>query len=79
MATNELDYPGSRPNCIIEYRNLDYQTTSVVAPPSTTQFVKVFPNPVGKQMELTIQFSENFIGNTFELIAFGYCTIKVTQ
>ncbi len=70
MATNGPNYPGDGPNRIIEYRNLDYQTTSTTTPISTTQFVKVFPNPVGAQMNLTVQFSDNFIGNTFELIAF---------
>lgn len=75
MATNGANYPGFGPNRIIEYRNLDYQATSVTTP-STTQFVKVFPNPVGTQMDLTLQFSENFIGSTFELIAFTGQTVS---
>jgi len=70
MATNGPDYPGSGPNRIIEYRNLAYQVTSTTSPSTTTQFVKVFPNPVGTRMQLTVQFSDNFIGSTFELIAF---------
>jgi len=70
MATNGANYPGFGPNRIIEYRNLDYETTPLANPSSTTQFVKVFPNPVGAQMNLTVQFSDNFIGSTLEFIAF---------
>jgi len=79
MATNGLNYPGFGPNRIIEYRNLDYQTTPLVNPSSTTQFVKVFPNPVGVQMDLTVQLSENFIGSTLEFIAFTGQIVNVQK
>jgi len=69
MATNGENYPGFGPNRIIEYRNLDYEVTSVTEP-STTQFMNVFPNPTSTQRGFSVQFSENFFGSTFELIAF---------
>jgi len=83
FATNGGSYPGSGPNRIVEYANLDYvmdtmmvdtmdidttmMNTQILAP-TKTQFIKVYPNPVKGQANLL--FSENFIGKTYEIISY---------
>lgn len=67
IATNGPGYPGSGPNRIVEYRNLDF-VNSTSAPNLDNQFVKVFPNPMGANGQ--IEFSNSFIGHQYELISF---------
>jgi len=68
FATNGPFYPGSGPNRIIEYRNLDFVTTSTANQESANQFIKVFPNPVKQHTNLTLQVSDNFVGHSIALI-----------
>ena len=68
LATNGPGYPGSGPNRIIEYRNLDF-VNSTNTPTLNNQFVKVFPNPMGATGQ--IEFSNSFIGHQYELISFN--------
>jgi len=71
FANNGPFYPGSGPNRIIEYRNLDYVTVNTDDELNMTQFVSVYPNPVSKDQDLTLEISASFIGETMELIQFN--------
>lgn len=75
FATNGPSYPGSGPNRIIEYRNLDYIINSTNEE-STTQFIKVFPNPASQVVGCFVKFSDNFIGETMELISYNGQFVK---
>lgn len=66
IALNGPGYPGSGPNIIKEFRNMDYLNVEDVA--ATSQFIKLFPNPV--QDILNIQFSDDFLGTNFHVISF---------
>ncbi|MEM1320517.1 MAG: PQQ-dependent sugar dehydrogenase [Bacteroidota bacterium] len=80
FATNGPSYPGSGPNRIIEYRNLDYNPiTSVGGPAPADQFLKVFPNPTAAGAEMTLQVSPNFIGKQVELISFNGSIVWAKQ
>lgn len=70
FATNGATYPGSGPNSIIEYRNLDFVITNTQES-KLDQFMNVFPNPIGQNKRLNIHFSENFLNETIQLIAFS--------
>lgn len=67
IALNGTSYPGSGPNIIKEFRNLDYESTGL----SETELVQVaelWPNPA--QDVLNIRLSESFIGRSVEIISF---------
>lgn len=66
IALNGPGYPGSGPNIIKEFRNLDYLSVQDVAAPA--QFIKLYPNPVDDI--LNIQFSDSFLGTNFYVISF---------
>lgn len=66
VALNGPGYPGSGPNIIKEFRNLDYLSVENIAAPS--EFIKLFPNPVDDI--LNIQFSDGFLGTNFYVISF---------
>jgi glucose/arabinose dehydrogenase len=76
MALNGSSYPGSGPNIIKEFRNLNYTNTSVLnhAP---AQNIVVYPNPVSN--ELTLNFSDSFIGSKVEIINFNGQLVNETQ
>jgi hypothetical protein len=76
MALNGSSYPGSGPNIIKEFRNLAYTNTSVLnhAP---AQNIVVYPNPVSN--ELTLNFSDSFIGSKVEIINFNGQLVNETQ
>ncbi len=59
FATNGSFYPSGGPNRIIEYRNLDFITTTVEAP-EVDQYFNVFPSPVKRGQLLKLDFSESF-------------------
>lgn len=67
LATNGPSYPGSGPNRIVEYRNMDYVINDLEEV-EHTQYIRIFPNPVRSNSR--INFSENFIGKTYEIISF---------
>ena len=69
FATNGSFYPSSGPNRIIEYANLDFTSPNVDLDPN--QFIKIFPNPIGVDRILNIEYSENFIGSPFEIYDFN--------
>ncbi|MEM9820966.1 MAG: PQQ-dependent sugar dehydrogenase [Bacteroidota bacterium] len=71
FATNGAWYPSTGPNRIIEYRNLDFMTTSTEDPESSKAFVNIYPNPVQQNENLTIAISERFIGHTLQLIHYN--------
>lgn len=68
FATNGPGYPGSGPNRIVEYRNLDF-VSDVENIEDENQFIRVFPNPVNS--ESTIWFSPNFVGKDYQIINFN--------
>ncbi len=76
FATNGNTYPGTGPNRIIEYSNLSYQTDAIPsANIAETPQLEIYPNPISSQSQ--IDFSEHFIGKTFEIISFnGEIVIK---
>ena len=69
IATNGPSYPGSGPNRIVEYRNLDYVVSNTTDPVVSDRFIKVSPNPMKETG--SIQFSNNFIGASFQIIGFN--------
>lgn len=69
FATNGSFYPGSGPNRIIEYRNADFTSSNEPTLDVQNQFIKVSPNPIistGK-----VEFSDNFLGFTYEIISYN--------
>lgn len=74
LATNGPSYPGSGPNRIVEYRNLDYVVNSTNNLTNDNQYIKVFPNPIEAGSQIT--FSDNFIGKAFEIISFNGQVVK---
>ena len=69
FATNGPSYPGSGPNQLVEYRNLDYSAVGIEDNKAIDQFISVSPNPMTNRM--AISFSDNFIGKTYEVISYG--------
>ena len=69
IATNGPSYPGSGPNRIIEYRNLDYVVNSTENHFAERQFIRIQPNPM--QSEGLVSFSVNFIGASYQIISFN--------
>ncbi|MFM1931865.1 MAG: hypothetical protein RL226_1168 [Bacteroidota bacterium] len=67
VAFNGTNYPGSGPNIIKEFRNLDYNSVSETEAPE--QQIDLFPNPVSDV--LNIRFSDSFIGTNFYVIGFN--------
>ncbi len=68
IATNGSQYPGTTPNRIIEFCNLDY-LVDVDDVEVTDQFVEVYPNPLTGQG--VIQFSAGFVGSTYQLMNYS--------
>lgn len=66
IAFNGTSYPGSGPNVIKEFRNMNF--VSVEEPQAGPQRVKVYPNPARDQV--TVEFSETFLGGNYEVISF---------
>ncbi len=75
FATNGNNYPSSGPNRIIEYRNLGSGVSNDDLIPAD-QFIKIYPNPISSGALLKISFSESFIGQTFDIIAFTGETVS---
>lgn len=78
VAFNGASYPGSGPNAIKEFRNLDFQ--SVQNARDGVQSVSVYPNPASNVVNL--DFSPSFLGSELEIIAFTgqvVYTGKITQ
>ena len=76
VATNGPQYPGSGPNRIVQYTNEAYiiNNTSTI---EKDQYIEVYPNPMKETGTFT--FSENFIGNEYEVISFsGEVVMKKT-
>ncbi len=74
IATNGPGYPGSGPNRIIEYRNLDYVASDVSSTALKDQFIQIRPNPIAGTGQ--IEFSKNFIGKPYEIISFSGQVVK---
>ena len=68
FATHGPFYPGSGPNTIFEYRNLNYSAVGIEDNAQPEQFIKIAPNPMSSTMN--VQFSENYIGSSFEVISY---------
>ncbi len=69
IATNGPSYPGSGPNKIIEYSNLEYLASSNSTTQLEDQFIKVSPNPIDVQG--IVEFSPNFVGQQYEIISYA--------
>jgi hypothetical protein len=67
VAFNGSSYPGSGPNAIKEFRNLDYEVSAVQDAP--VQSIQVYPNPVAEKLQ--VEFSTGFIGQTVEVLSFS--------
>ncbi len=70
IATNGNTYPGTTPNRIIEYRNYSYEPEPVSIPEDINeqQFVMIHPNPMTERGVLV--FSENLLGERFQLVSY---------
>ncbi len=68
FATNGGSYPGSGPNRIIEYRNLNF-TTSNNNVAVIDQYVKISPNPLVDYA--MVEFSDSFLGGEFQIISYN--------
>lgn len=74
VALNGPSYPGSGPNIIKEFRNMDFTSGVEYVKP---QEIKIYPNPVE---EITnVSFSDSFINQSFEIIAFTGQTVLKEQ
>ena len=69
IVNNGDSYPGSGPNSLIEYRNLQYLPNSTTNPVSKDNSVKVFPNPVTNNSPVLINLFEDLIGGSIELLS----------
>lgn len=67
FATNGPGYPGSGPNQIIEYVNLEYDGTSPVLE-LDAQNLKLSPNPADEL--IILESSEKLLGTNFEIISY---------
>jgi hypothetical protein len=67
IALNGTSYPGSGPNIIKEFRNLDYEANSL-SEAKPLQSAELWPNPAGEV--LNIRLSDSFIGKSVEIISF---------
>jgi len=77
FGTNGPGYPGSGPNMIVEYRNLDYSPVGIAQNKAEDQFIRVSPNPMHESM--TVTFSNNFMGKNLEVISYdGKVVIEKT-
>lgn len=61
VAFNGPQYPGSGPNIIKEFRNMDFGIS--IPEIEETQTIHIFPNPV--RDSATIAFSDEFLGTTY--------------
>ena len=68
FCTNGPWYPGSGPNQIVEYTNLNFSPIGIEDNTQLDQFSKVSPNPMTEAM--TVKFSPNFVGSTYEVISY---------
>lgn len=68
VALNGVNYPGSGPNIIKEFRNLAYQPTSTPVNKSS-QNVKVFPNPT--YGNLNIEITPLLVNAPYEIFSFN--------
>jgi glucose/arabinose dehydrogenase len=69
IATNGPGYPGSGPNRIVEYRNLDYVVSNTNNPVALDRFIQISPNPMTETGQF--QFSNNFLGANYQIIGFN--------
>jgi aldose sugar dehydrogenase len=67
VAFNGSSYPGSGPNAIKGFRNLDYLGTDEPVR-ETGQTITVYPNPAREK--LSLEFSSSFVGNQVEVYSF---------
>lgn len=77
IATNGASYPGYGPNEIIEYKNKSYEPLNAKPTPkpeTDTQFIKLLPNVLKNSAD--IYFSDNFIGNTYQIINYNKQVVK---
>ena len=77
FATNGPSYPGTGPNQIVEYRNLNYSAVGIEDNKAVDQFMKVSPNPMIERMN--ISFSDNFVGKTYEVISYDGKTVMSNE
>ncbi len=67
VAFNGPSYPGSGPNIIKEFRNMDFVSVTE-NPDAHSPFVNLFPNPV--EDRLKFEFSDDFLGTSFRIYSF---------
>ncbi len=68
MALNGVNYPGSGPNIIKEFRNLAYQPTATPVY-KNRQDVKVYPNPTAGNLNLEV--TPLLVNAPYEIFAFN--------
>ncbi|MGB1033071.1 MAG: T9SS type A sorting domain-containing protein, partial [Flavobacteriales bacterium] len=72
VAFNGPQYPGSGPNIIKEFVNLEYGANSV-SELTIEQDIKLYPNPATDVVNLT--FDDNFVGTSYQVISFTGQTV----
>lgn len=73
VAFNGPQYPGSGPNIIKEFVNLEYGANSV-AEANIEQEIKLYPNPASDVVNL--EFDDNFLGTSYQVISFTGQTVE---
>ena len=77
FATNGRVYPSSGPNRIIEYRNMEYSTSSI-RDHTESQYLRISPVPLKKGDKLNLDYSESFSNSILEVYDLsGQLVIKI--
>jgi len=77
FATNGEDYPSEGPNRIIEYRNLEYQSTSINTIEEGKQFIKIHPNIISPNTPLNFKVAQSFIGSPLSIYSYSGKIVRV--
>lgn len=73
VALNGANYPGAGPNKIKEFRNMAYNTQSVMQP-TEGQLFKMFPNPAHDS--ISIEVSPSLVGQTMSIYSYDGSLVR---
>jgi glucose/arabinose dehydrogenase len=68
VAFNGTNYPGSGPNIIKEFKNLNYGVNVDEVAPRNKQQIALYPNPADEYIQ--IEFSPSFVGSNAKIYSF---------
>ena len=67
IVNNGNSYPGSGPNSLIEYRNLQYTPISTTNVPSKGDITLIYPNPASINQPIKIDVLEDLVGGSLDV------------